>query len=109
MRFYPAPLAGAGVDAWLSRILRRYQEDGHGLWAMILKSSGEVIGDCGLTVQDVDGQNEIEIGYHVRRDLWGQGLAIEAARACRDYWFAHLPVERLVPLMRPNNPPARRV
>jgi [ribosomal protein S5]-alanine N-acetyltransferase len=36
---------------------------------MVLKSSGEVIGDCGLTRQTVDGEDEIEIGYHVRRDL----------------------------------------
>ena len=47
---------------------------------MVLKSSGEVIGDCGLTRQTVDGVEEIEIGYHVRRDLWGRGLAPEAAR-----------------------------
>lgn len=109
MRFYPAPLDRAGVEAWISRNLARYAEDGHGLWAMILKSSGELIGDCGLTVQEVDGKNEIEIGYHVRRDLWGQGLATEAARACRDYGFAHLPLERLISLIRPGNLPSRRV
>jgi RimJ/RimL family protein N-acetyltransferase len=60
-------------------------------------------------VQDVDGTNEIEIGYHVRRDLWGQGLATEAARACRDYGFARLPVERLISLIRPENLSSRRV
>jgi [ribosomal protein S5]-alanine N-acetyltransferase len=109
MRFYPAPLDRAGVDSWISRNLRRYQEDGHGLWAMILKSSGEVIGDCGLTVQHVDGQNEIEIGYHVRHDLWGQGFATEAARACRDFGFASLPVQHLISLIRPENFPSRRV
>jgi RimJ/RimL family protein N-acetyltransferase len=41
MRFYPAPLDRAEVDLWISRNLRRYREDGHGLWAMILKSSGD--------------------------------------------------------------------
>jgi [ribosomal protein S5]-alanine N-acetyltransferase len=109
MRFYPAPLDRAGVEMWISRNLQRYAEDGHGLCAMILKSSGDLIGDCGLTVQDVDGKNEIEIGYHVRRDLWGQGLATEAARACRDYGFARLPVERLISLIRPENFPSRQV
>ena len=94
MRFYPGSVDRAGVEQWIARNLRRYQENGHGFWAMVLKSNGELIGDCGLTVQDVDGQNEIEIGYHVRRDLWGQGLATEAARACRDFGFARLPVER---------------
>ena len=109
MRFYPAPFDRAGVETWISRNLRRYAENGHGLWAMILKANGELIGDCGLTVQNVDGSDEIEIGYHVRRDLWGQGLATEAARACRDFGFARLPVERLISLIRPENLPSRRV
>ena len=109
MRFYPAPLDRSGVEEWISRNLRRYREQGHGLWAMILKSSGELVGDCGLTVQDVEGANEMEIGYHVRRDLWEQGLATEAARACRDLGFERLPVERLISLIRPENLASRRV
>jgi ribosomal-protein-alanine N-acetyltransferase len=109
MRYYRAPFDGAGVEEWIARNLRRYAEHGHGLWAMILKSSGDLAGDCGLTVQDVEGTKEIEIGYHVRRDLWGQGLATEAARACRDLGFARLPVERLISLIRPENLQSRRV
>src|SRR5260370_32119071 len=109
MRFYPAPFDRAGVEEWINRNLYRYREQGHGLWAMILKSSSELVGDCGLTVQDVDGQSEIEVGYHVRRDLWGQGLATEVARACRDFGFARLRVERLISLIRPENFASRRV
>jgi [ribosomal protein S5]-alanine N-acetyltransferase len=99
----------AAVESWIERNRQRYARDGHGLWAMILKSSGELIGDCGLTVQRIDGANEIEIGYHVRRDLWGQGFATEAARACRDYGFARPPVERLISIIRPENLASRQV
>jgi [ribosomal protein S5]-alanine N-acetyltransferase len=74
---------------------------------MVLKSSGEVVGDCRLTRQMVDGVDEIEIGYHVRRDLWGRGLAPPAA--CRDYGFDRLGAERLISLIRPENLPSRRV
>jgi [ribosomal protein S5]-alanine N-acetyltransferase len=109
MRFYPAPFDQPGVEQWIARQIQRYADNGHGLWAMVLKSNCELIGDCGLTVQNIDGVNEIEIGYHVRRDFWGQGLAPEAARACRDYGFAHLPVDRIVSLIRPENLPSRRV
>lgn len=109
MRFYPTPLDRAGVEKWIARNLGRYAKDGHGLWAMILKSSSELIGDCGLTGQPVDSADEIEIGYHVRRDYWGQGLATEAARACRDFGFERLPVDRLISLIRPENLPSRRV
>lgn len=109
MRFYPAPLDRAGVEQWIVRNRERYARYGHGLWAMVLKSSDEMVGDCGLTVQEVDGVDEVEIGYHVRRDLWGQGLATEGARACRDYGFVRLPVERLISLIRPQNLPSQRV
>ena len=109
MRYYPAALDRAGVAAWIERNRRRYIDAGHGLWAMVLKSTGEVIGDCGLTRQTVDEVEEIEIGYHVRRDLWGQGYAPEAARACQKYGFAQLGADRLISLIRPENLPSRRV
>jgi ribosomal-protein-alanine N-acetyltransferase len=109
MRFYVRPFDRHGVEEWIARNRQRYVIDGHGLWAMIFKASGELIGDCGLVLQEVDGVNEIEIGYHVRRDHWGQGLATEAARACRDLGFAKFSVERLISLIRPENVPSRRV
>jgi ribosomal-protein-alanine N-acetyltransferase len=109
MQHYPAPLNPDEVEEWIARNVRRYRANGHGLWAMVQKATGEVVGDCGLTVQDVDGTEEIEIGYHVRRDLWGHGLATEAARACRDFGFARLPVPRIISLIRPENSQSRRV
>jgi RimJ/RimL family protein N-acetyltransferase len=109
MRYYPAVLDRAGVAAWIERNRRRYADAGHGLWAMVLKSSGEVVGDCGLTRQTVDGAGEIEIGYHVRRDLWGRGYAPEAALACQGYGFGRLGTDRLISLIRPENLPSRRV
>ena len=109
MRFYPAPFDRTGVREWISRNRRRYQRDGHGLWAMVLKTTSEMVGDCGLVRQQVDDSEEIEIGYHLRRDLWGRGLASEAAIACRGYGFAQLRVDRLVSLIRPENLPSRRV
>ncbi len=69
----------------------------------------QLIGDCGIICQLVDGGYLYEIGYHLRRDLWGQGLATEAAIACRDWGFAHLKTERLISLIRPENLRSRRV
>lgn len=109
MRYYPAPFDRAGVEQWIARNLRRYANDGHGLWAMDLKATGEMIGDCGITLQEVDGELLREIGYHVRRDLWGKGFATEAVRACRDYGFRHLKTDFLISLIRPENVPSCRV
>jgi ribosomal-protein-alanine N-acetyltransferase len=114
MRYYPAPCDRAGVEQWIERNRRRYQQDGVGLWAMELKrtqdvKTEEMIGDCGIVRQHVKGERRYEIGYHLRRDFWGQGLATEAAIACRDWAFAHLKTERLISLIRPENLPSRRV
>jgi [ribosomal protein S5]-alanine N-acetyltransferase len=109
MRFYPSPYDRTGAEAWITRNLNRYAKDGHGLWALILKETGELIGDCGPTIQEVDGTNEVEIGYHLRRDYWGKGLATEAACACRDFAFARLSVDHVISLIRPQNMPSRRV
>jgi [ribosomal protein S5]-alanine N-acetyltransferase len=109
MRYYPAPIDRAGVEQWIERNLRRYAEDGVGLWAMVLKASGEMIGDCGIIRQHVEGEYLYEIGYHLRRDHWGQGLATEAAIACREWGFANRKADRLISLIRPENVPSCRV
>ncbi len=109
MQFYPLPFDKQDTLDWIERNMRRFAEDGSGLRAMVLKSSGEMIGDCGPVWQDVDGQSELEIGYHVRRDQWGRGYATEAARTAMAYGFESFPVERLISLIRPENLPSRRV
>jgi [ribosomal protein S5]-alanine N-acetyltransferase len=109
MKYYPASIDQNGIQQWIERNLRRYAEDGVGLWAMVLKSSGEMIGDCGIIRQHVEGEYLYEIGYHLRRDHWGQGHATEAAIACREWGFANLKIDRLISLIRPENVPSRRV
>ena len=109
MRYYPMSFDRVAVSDWIQRNRARYARSGYGLWAMVLNSTGELIGDCGLVRQTVEQADEVEIGYHVRRDLWGQGLATEAARACRDFGFATLAVDRLISLIRPENLASRRV
>lgn len=69
----------------------------------------KTIGDCGIIVQQVDGERLYEIGYHLRRDFWGRGLATEAAVACRDWAYTQLKPERLISLIRPENLASRRV
>ena len=55
------------TQAWLNRMLERYRMDGFGLWAVVLKTTGEMIGQCGLTRQDVSGKEVLEIGYLFQR------------------------------------------
>ena len=94
---------------WLSRQQARYRQYGFGLWAVILKKSGEMIGQCGVTVQDCNGREVLEVGYLFCKDFWGQGYATEAAQACRDYAFTHLHADEVFSIIRDNNFPSQRV
>ena len=67
---------------WLHRQQTRYREDGFGLWAVELRKTGELIGQCGVTWQTVRDRRVPEIGYLLGKSSWGRGYAIEAARAC---------------------------
>ncbi len=109
MRFYPATKDRTATEGWIRWSLDSYQQHGIGLWAVILKQGQVFLGDCGLTIQAIEGRAEVEIGYHIRRDRWSQGFATEAARACRDYAFKAVDVPRVVSLVRPDNVASRRV
>jgi RimJ/RimL family protein N-acetyltransferase len=101
--FYPEMSDPAKVRAWIEWNLRNYDEFGFGLWALELKVSGEFIGDCGLTYQDVEGRSELEIGYHVVRRERRKGYATEAARACLDFGFRRTSCANTCSIVRPSN------
>jgi RimJ/RimL family protein N-acetyltransferase len=109
MQYYPRPFTREETVEWIERNLRRYEKDGHGLLAVVLKSSGEMIGDCGLSWQLADDTPMLELGYHFLRGQWGHGYATEAARACMDAAFHTLGVEKLVSLILAENQASRRV
>ena len=109
MQYYPRAFTRDDAVEWVERNLRRYEQDEHGLWAIVLKSTGELIGDCGLSWQPVEGEQRLEVGYHLRRDYWGHGYATEAARAWMDMAFDDLHAPEVVSLIRPENMPSRRL
>jgi RimJ/RimL family protein N-acetyltransferase len=109
MRHFPRTLDHQAMREWIERNQRRYEQYGHGLWAVILKSERKLVGDCGLTIQEVDGIEELEVGYHFNRKYWGRGFAAETARACMDYAFERLGRRRIISMIRPENMASRRV
>lgn len=107
--FDSAPFDTAMMERWLRHNLDHQARYGYGLFAVILKADGTLMGDCGLMRLDVDGVDETELGYDLRSDCWGQGYATEAAGAVRDAAFTQLGLERLVSLIRVGNTASRRV
>ena len=112
MQYYPAPFPRAEIEDWVGRNRARYCDYGFGIWAMLLKGSDEVIGDCGCYVRELEelgGNAEFELAWHVRRDLWNRGYATEAAGHCIEHAFSKLGAERIIALVRPENLSSCRV
>ena len=109
MVWYPAAFTPEQTRDWIRRWVDSYEELGYALWGVELRSTGELVGDVGLTRQLVDGQPFVEVGWHTRRDLWGHGYATEGGRASVQWAFDHLRLERVISLIRPENVASWRV
>lgn len=94
---------------YLPSCLRRYSRDGLGQWAVVRKTDGMCVGECGICAQEIEGKKEFEISYRMRRDCWGNGLATEAARACADYGFKKAGLRRLISIIESENAASIRV
>ena len=108
MWHYPYTFDGQHVRDWIERNMNRYQTDGFGLWAVCLKDTGEMIGDCGLTLQRINGEMLPEIGFHIRRECQRKGYAKEAARAVRDWAFRNTDYPALYSYCKYTNEPSFR-
>lgn len=103
MSHYPRPYDEKGTLRWLNWSLDNYEKYGFGLWAIELKETGQFMGDCGITMQNIDGETLPEIGYHIHRDYWRQGYGKEAARAVRDWFFTHTDFDTVYSYMTCSN------
>ena len=108
MRHYPYTFDESRVRNWIQRNIERYRIFGFGLWAVCLKETGEMIGDCGLTMQLIDGEIKPEIGYHIRADKQRNGYAKEAAIAVRDWTFNNTPFQIVYSYMKYTNEPSEK-
>lgn len=103
MKHYPKPYDERGTMRWLNWSLDNYAKYGFGLWAIELKENGRMIGDCGITMQNINGEILPEIGYHIHRMYWRQGYAKEAASAVRDWFFENTGFQEVYSYMKYSN------
>lgn len=109
MYAYEGAFSDGEVQEWLDRQIFRYQKWGFGLWAVILKETEEMIGQCGLTMQPWRDREVLEIGYLFERSRWHRGYALEAASACKDYAFTVLKAEEVCSIIRDTNIASKKV
>lgn len=91
------------TEAWLNKMLWRYDEYGFALNGIYLKTTDEMIGQCGITMQEYQNSLVHEVGYLFCADFWHQGYATEAAKAARDYAFTVLKAPRVFAFVRDTN------
>lgn len=108
MKFYPHPFSREEVENWIKWNQGNYEKYGFGLWAVCLKESGEMIGDCGITMQQVENDLFPEIGYHLRKKFRGKGYATEAAKACAEFAKTR-GMKKIISYMKSDNLPSRHV
>lgn len=109
MYAYEHAFSEAEAQEWLERQLARYEKYGFGLWAVVLKKTGGMIGQCGLTMQDSGQREVLEVGYLFQRAFWHRGYATEAAAACQAYAFARLDAQEVFSIIRDTNLPSQKV
>ncbi len=109
MYAYEGAFNDTEVQEWLDRQILRYQKWGFGLWAVILKETDEMIGQCGLTMQPWKDREVLEIGYLFQRLFWHKGYAVEAANACKTYAFEILNENEVCSIIRDTNTASQNV
>lgn len=103
MYAYEGAFSDDEVQEWLDRQISRYEKWNFGLWAVILKETNDMIGQCGLTMQPWKDAEVLEIGYLFERLYWHNGYAIEAAKACKKYAFEILRADEVCSIIRDTN------
>lgn len=109
MYAYEHAFSDTEAQEWLMKQLNRYKNDGFGLWAVTLKTSGEFLGQCGITWQDIGDETVPEVGYLFKRKYWHDGYAAEAAQGCKSYAFDTLGFDKVYSIIRDNNYASQRV
>ncbi len=109
MYAYEGAFSDMEVQEWLDRQIDRYYKWNFGLWAVILKETDEMIGQCGLTMQPWKEDEVLEIGYLFERQYWHNGYATEAAIACKKYAFEILGADEVCSIIRDSNTASQNV
>ena len=109
MYAYEGAFNDSEAREWLERQISRYQKWNFGLWAVVLKETGKMIGQCGLTMQPWKETEVLEIGYLFNRAYWHKGYAAEAAGGCKKYAFEVLQADEVCSIIRDTNTASQKV
>jgi ribosomal-protein-alanine N-acetyltransferase len=96
------------VAEHLATAAAAWEGDGFGYWMFFDAATGEPVARGGLSRTEFDGRPEVEVGWTVTPERWGQGLATELGAATLDVAL-ELGLRDIVAFTLPYNAPSRRV
>lgn len=103
MHAYEEPFTQEEINEWLRWNIASYETKGYGIWAVELKETGEIIGECGLTDQWVVDRPYFELSYHLKKSAWGKDYMLEATQAIQHYAFDVLRANSVIMIIRDIN------
>ena len=109
MKYFGAPYDDKMMRRLIDWTMTNYKRYGFGFWAIIDKKSGEFVGDCGLSLQNIDGEWLPEIGYHIKFKYHNMGYASEAAQLVKAYIFKNYTYNALYGYTTKDNIPSIKV
>lgn len=105
----PAPPTEAEIIDGLAAKTDHWDRHGFGLWLLRERETGEAVGRGGLQYTHTAGLHDVEAGWAIAPERWGQGLATELAHACVEVGFEQLGLRQIVAFTLPDNVASRRV
>lgn len=109
MYAYKHNFSDADVQSWLDKNIKRYKDFGFDLWGIYLKETDEFIGNAGLSMQDTDVEQVIEIGYLLKKEFWYKGYASEITKSIKEYAFNELGLSKVYSIIKHDNIASQKV
>ncbi len=97
------------VDPWFDKQFMRYENNLYGFLGIHLEGEDEIIGQAGLLLQDLHGEQVLEVGYHLMPEYWGKGYASEAAQFFKKLAFDNNLTKKLYSMIHEDNLPSKKV
>ncbi len=111
MEFFPERLSRNESDRFLTRIRTSILERGYGFWATEIKADRRFIGFIGFNYATFQSSFTpcVEIGWRLKKEVWGRGYATEGAKACLKFGFSKLALNEIYAFTTPLNERSERV
>jgi RimJ/RimL family protein N-acetyltransferase len=96
------------------RMARSWEAHGFSFLMLEEKASGTFLGTCGIGLIEVEHapdtlRGAVQIGWQLRADYWGQGYALESARAMMGFGFGKTAIDTIYSQTALRNHPSWRL